>query len=70
MRNGMTPINDPLWLPLRGAQGSFPHSLLSTSKTNSRSQIQGPSAINHGLVHTGEAPFLQADCSPQCSLLK
>ena len=28
----MTPINHPLWNPLRGLPGSFPHSLLSTSK--------------------------------------
>ena len=32
MRNGMIPINHSLWLPLRESLGSFPHSLLSTSK--------------------------------------
>ena len=29
---GMTPINHPLWFPLRESPGSFPHSLLSTSQ--------------------------------------
>ena len=28
----MTPINHPLWLPLRESPGSFPHLLLSTNK--------------------------------------
>ena len=28
----MTPINHALWFPLRESSGSFPHSLLSTSK--------------------------------------
>ena len=30
----MTLINHPLWVPLRGSLGSFPRSLLSTSKIN------------------------------------
>ena len=30
--DGMTPIKHLLWFPLRESAGSFPHSLLSTSK--------------------------------------
>ena len=32
MRNGMTPMNDPLFFPFKKSLGSFPHSLLSTGK--------------------------------------
>ena len=39
MRNGTTPINPPLWFPLRGSPGSFPHSLLSTSKSCSMLEL-------------------------------
>ena len=33
MNTGMTPRNPPLWFPLRGPLGSFPHSLEPSKKT-------------------------------------